>query len=103
MSYTFRASAIAAAAVSFIALSGVATSGARAEIQAPQAVQAAAPPQDPTTPRFVAQPVIQPVPTGYGAASEAASLVDLVEGMPEVELTGDMKCLADAVYFEARG
>ena len=30
-------------------------------------------------------------------------MVDLVEGMPEVELTGDMKCLADAVYFEARG
>ena len=103
MSRNFRAGAIATATVSFLALSGAATSGARAEIQAPQPVQAAALPQDPSAPRFVAQPVVQPLQTGPEMAGKAASLADLVERMPEVELAGDMKCLAEAVYFEARG
>ena len=103
MSHNFRVGAIAAATVSFLALSGAATSGARAEMQAPQPVQAAALPQDPSAPRFVAQPVVQPLQTGPEMAGKAASLADLVGRMPDVELAGDMKCLAEAVYFEARG
>jgi spore germination cell wall hydrolase CwlJ-like protein len=105
MSRNFRAGAFAAAAISFIVLSGVATSGARAEIQVPQVVEPTAPlaNQAPDAPRFVAQPVVQPLPTGYGAANEAASLADLVDRMPDVPLADDMRCLAEAVYFEARG
>jgi spore germination cell wall hydrolase CwlJ-like protein len=105
MSRHFRAGAFAAAAFLFVALSGVATSGARAEIQVPQAVQPAALSQNqgPDTPRFIAQPVVQPLPTEYGAASEAASLADLVDRMPAAQLTDDVRCLAEAVYFEARG
>lgn len=103
MSRNFRAGAFAAAAASFFALSGAATSGARAEIQAPQAVQAAAPFQDPNAPRFVTQALVQPPQSDYGSADKAASLAELVEKMPQAELAGDMKCLAEAVYFEARG
>jgi spore germination cell wall hydrolase CwlJ-like protein len=105
MSRSFRAGAFAAAAFLFVALSGVATSGARAEIQAPQADQTPAFPQDQgtDTPRFIAEPVVQPLPTAYGAASEAASLADLVDRMPAAKLADDVRCLAQAVYFEARG
>ena len=78
MSHNFRVGAIAAATVSFLALSGAATSGARAEMQAPQPVQAAALPEDASAPRFVAQPVVQPLQTGPEMAGKAASLADLV-------------------------
>ena len=103
MNRSFRAGAIAAAAISFFVLSGAATSGARAEIQAPQQVQVAALPQISNAPRFGAEPVAQSIQLGPGSAGNAASLADLVERMPQGELAGDMKCLAEAVYFEARG
>jgi spore germination cell wall hydrolase CwlJ-like protein len=105
MSRSFRAGAFAAAAFSFIALFSAGTTGAQAEIQVPELVRpvAPSPDQDASAPRFVALPVVQPLPTGYGAASEAASLADLVDRMPDLQLTDDMRCLAEAVYFEARG
>jgi spore germination cell wall hydrolase CwlJ-like protein len=99
----FRAGAFATAVLLFMALSGVAMSGARAEIQVPQAIQPTTLNLDPAAPRFVSQAVVQPLPTGYGTASEAASLAELVDRMPDAQLTGDMRCLAEAVYFEARG
>ncbi|MBN9505206.1 MAG: cell wall hydrolase [Altererythrobacter sp.] len=103
MIHGFRAGAFATATLLFMALSGVAMSGARAEIQVPQAIQPVIANPDLTMPRFVAQPVVQPLPTDYGAASEAASLAQLVDTMPDAPLTGDLQCLAEAVYFEARG
>lgn len=104
MSRTIRAGALAAAAISFVVIWGAATSGARAEIQAQPAPQPAEAPEDPALPRFVAEPVVQPLPVDYEDADEtAASLAELVERMPEIELSGDLKCLAQAVYFEARG
>lgn len=105
MSRTIRAGAIAAAAVSFFVVWGAASSGARAEIQAQPDQQPTTAPEDATLPRFVAEPVVQPLPAGYEEAEEApaASLADLVRQMPDTELSGDLRCLAQAVYFEARG
>jgi spore germination cell wall hydrolase CwlJ-like protein len=105
MSFAVRAGAIAAAATSFAILLGATGSGARAEIQATAEIQPPSPSlsEDPTLPRFVAEPVVQPLPADYGEVQDAASLADLVQQMPDVELSGDLKCLAQAIYFEARG
>jgi spore germination cell wall hydrolase CwlJ-like protein len=44
---------------------------------------------------------VQPLP---GADDDADTLAELVDRMPaDGELSGDMECLADAIYFEARG
>lgn len=92
---------MAAVATLFVTFFGADVSGARAEVQAPQpAVQAATVlPADPSAPRFVAQEVVQPLPVSTAPASLAA----LVDTMPDAELSGDMLCLAQAIYFEARG
>jgi len=53
-------------------------------------------------PVFVSQEVVQPLPQAPAVTADSlAGLVDttVVEG----ELAGDMLCLAQAVYFEARG
>jgi len=56
---------------------------------------------------FVAQEVVQPLPGSSAeraARVEAASLQQLIGDMPlEIELSADLRCLAEAVYFEARG
>lgn len=106
MSRHIRAGAFAAAVFLFVALSGIATSGAKAEIQVPQGISPVTLPSDqaPGAPRFVAEPVVQPLPAAYGVpGGEAASLADLVDRMPAVPLADDLRCLAEAVYFEARG
>lgn len=61
-------------------------------------------------PRFVIEESAQPIDVqefGEEAAAryrQAASLQELVGDMPiDAELSADMKCLAEAVYFEARG
>jgi hypothetical protein len=57
-------------------------------------------------PRFVSEPVVQPVPEEDEGAplSEAESLHELVTIVPADEgLSRDMECLAQAIYFEARG
>jgi spore germination cell wall hydrolase CwlJ-like protein len=101
----FRAGALAPAAILFVTLFGAeadawAQDGAAAQ---PVAVET----QDPDAPRFVAEPVVQPLPGEPSLeerVSAATSLQDLVGDMPvETELSVDMKCLAQAVYFEARG
>jgi spore germination cell wall hydrolase CwlJ-like protein len=61
--------------------------------------------------RFVSQAVVQPLPGEDGQAADeeqlaesAGSLEQLVEEIPtEDKLSKDMRCLAGAIYFEARG
>jgi spore germination cell wall hydrolase CwlJ-like protein len=53
--------------------------------------------------RFVSHEVVQPLPAAADA-DDADTLAELVESMPaDGELSGDLECLADAIYFEARG
>lgn len=63
--------------------------------------------------RFVAEPVVQPLPgdADSGDGADAANLPDNVTSLRELvsdmptggKLSGDMRCLAQAIYFEARG
>ena len=108
-----RVGALAPAAVLFVTLFG-ADSGAWAQDQAPPPVEAARAASEipsPDEPRFFAEEMVQPLPDEqeFGAEQaaryrEAASLQELVGDMPvETDLSRDLKCLAQAVYFEARG
>jgi spore germination cell wall hydrolase CwlJ-like protein len=102
-----RAGAFAPAAILFVTFFG-AEAGAWAQDQAPGSlVEAVAATPDPDAPRFVAEEVVQPLPSEESLearVAEAASLQDLVGDMPvEDALSPDMKCLAQAVYFESRG
>jgi len=102
-----RAGAFAPVAILLVTLFG-AEAGAWAQDEAPTAaIEAAATLPEPNAPRFVAQEVVQPLPTQdslEARVDEATSLRELVGDMPVAEaLSPDMKCLAQAVYFEARG
>ena len=110
-----RAGAFAPAAVLFVTLFG-AEAGAWAQDQATStssgqaptaAVEAADPTLSPDAPRFVAEEVVQPLPAEQSLearVAQATSLQELVGDMPvEDDLSSDMQCLAQAVYFEARG
>ena len=109
--WTPRGGAFAPAAILFVTLFGADSTGAWAQNQAPAApVEAAAAIAEPDLPRFVAEEVVQPTDEqefGAEAAAryrQAGSLQELVGDMPvEADLSQDMKCLAQAVYFEARG
>ena len=107
MSRTGRAGAIAAATMICVTLFGARASGALAET-APTAVAESAPlPATVETaaadaPRFYAEEVVQALPESKPA--DAASLAELVETMPaDAPLSRDLQCLAQAIYFEARG
>ena len=104
---THRAAAFAAAAMFMFALTGIEGSGARAQENQPAAIEAAAEPQDTAAPRFVAQQVVQQLPAEAEAVETddiPLTLGELVTDMPvDIELSRDMRCLAQAVYFEARG
>jgi spore germination cell wall hydrolase CwlJ-like protein len=102
-----RVGAFAPLAILLVTLFG-AEAGAWAQDQAPTtAIEAAATQPEPNAPRFVAEEVVQPLPTDNSSevrADGAASLRQLVGAMPVADaLSPDMKCLAQAVYFEARG
>jgi spore germination cell wall hydrolase CwlJ-like protein len=102
-----RAGALAPAAILLVTVFG-AEASAWAQDQAPlAAAQAADTALSPDAPRFVAEEVAQPLPTEASLEArveQAASLSELVGDMPvEDELSSDMKCLAQAVYFESRG
>jgi spore germination cell wall hydrolase CwlJ-like protein len=88
-----RAGVFAPVAVLFVSLFGAGTPVALAQDQAPLV--------------YIAEEVVQPLPTEATLAArvaQAPSLHELVGDMPLVEeLSADMKCLAQAVYFEARG
>jgi spore germination cell wall hydrolase CwlJ-like protein len=102
-----RAGAFAPAAILFVTLFG-AEAGAWAQDQAPMAAVEAADAALPAdAPRFVAEEVVQPLPSEdslEARVAHAASLPELVGDMPVEEvLSADLQCLAQAVYFEARG
>lgn len=69
---------------------------APAPVEAPELV--------PETITFVAEPVVQPLAAPAAATTEAGSLRELV-GMIDTAapMSEQMRCLAGAVYFEARG
>jgi len=117
---TERAAAIAVAATLLTTLAAAEFSGAIAQEQIlePQSKNAAgetaADGGDTTSiPKFIAEPVVQSLPDAEAddvsgeaddADYQAASLVELVESMPDsLALSDDMRCLAGAIYFEARG
>lgn len=100
----FRAGAIASAALAFVALFGAGMTGAQAQIQAiPPVMTPAAIAQEVQGPRFVAEEVVQPLPGAQPSIDQTGSLAQLLGTMPEIKLSGDLLCLAQAIYFEARG
>ncbi|MBB4857848.1 spore germination cell wall hydrolase CwlJ-like protein [Novosphingobium chloroacetimidivorans] len=88
-------------------LFGFRAAGAAAEVMIPTIVL------PDTSTQFVANPVVQPLPqVGTGtdpeaklaAARQAGTLGALVDAQPtEGDLSPEMRCLAGAIYFEARG
>jgi len=109
--WTPRVGALAPAAILFVTFFGADTSGAWAQNQAPAAtVETVVAAQDPAEPRFIPQDEAQAAAVeefGAEAAAryrQAASLQELVGDMPiEASLSAEMKCLAQAIYFESRG
>lgn len=119
------ASGIALAATAFTALLSAQGSGAAASDFIPTLTDQAAEknpaelasvlvpaPAAQTAPRFVATPMVQKLPADVGLGShtlsdDASSLAQLVsqqEKQPQAgALSADMRCLASAIYFEARG
>ena len=105
MTFKIGAGAFATAAVAVAAFFGTGQTGAHAEAVTPATEAAApatqAPAEAESLPRFVSHPVIQPLPI---AAESAGTLRELVAEMSAgTELSRDMRCLAQAIYFESRG
>ncbi|MGX7896171.1 cell wall hydrolase [Tsuneonella sp. HG222] len=101
-----KSAAVAVATFFFFALTGADTSLARAQENPSAAVVAAVELQVSDAPRFVAEPVVQAVPLepAEAATDIPLTLGELVTDMPvDQELSRDMRCLAQAIYFEARG
>jgi spore germination cell wall hydrolase CwlJ-like protein len=106
----FVRGAIAAAAAVFVTLFG-AEGSASAQATEPVVVQVEA--ETPLTGRdWIAQGTVNSIPAAElhvapmpaPAVIHADSLQQLVGDMPvEVELSADLKCLAQAIYFESRG
>ncbi len=107
-----RAGAFASVATLFAALLGTGLTGAVAQDQAePTTLETVTTDSIETAgeadarPRFVSQPVVQALPEpGELALTDAQSLRELVAAMPDMaDMSEDMRCLAQAVYFESRG
>lgn len=78
------------------------------QTEAAPAAQHIQPPADEIVPIFVAKPMVQALPaaieTEEVAPDNAGSLRELVSNMAgDAKLDEQLKCLAGAVYFEARG
>jgi spore germination cell wall hydrolase CwlJ-like protein len=102
-----RPGAFASAGLLFVTLSGVGLSGAIAQDRI-AATPIAAPAEPASNLRFVAEPVVQDhsAPSAEPSArstAAASSLPALVAQMNGGELSPELNCLAQAVYFEARG
>lgn len=101
----------AVAAAAFLTLAGFDETGANAQIAEPAATPsapAAAELTDEVMPVFVSGEVVQDIPSTptseQPAEPSAKSLRQLVAEMPASgELSDEMRCLAGAVFFEARG
>lgn len=78
----------------------MAAEAAPAELPAPESAA-----QEQALPRFVSEPIVQPLPEiEEPAETQADTLRELVaEIAVQEDMTGDLKCLAQAIYFEARG
>lgn len=110
---TYSYSAIAVAAVAGLSFSSVDGAEAFAQDEDVQGgVEAVEPEQVEIVPQapagdvtFVSEEVVQPIAEPEASpVSDASSLRELVASMKtEAELTEQMRCLAGAVYFEARG
>ncbi len=106
---TTRVGAIASATLLFATLLGTGLSGATAQDQAePEGLatvdtEISASDEAPVQQiRFVSAPVVQPVEAAE--TDDAASLQQLVSTMAlEDNMSDEMRCLAQAVYFESRG
>jgi len=106
MSRTVKAGAIAAAAMCCVALMGAQATGALAETGQTGAEPAQVPVEPEAgsdeLPRFYSAEVVQPLPEI--PEPDARSLAALVETMPaDLPMSRDVMCLAQAIYFEARG
>ncbi|WP_305097595.1 cell wall hydrolase [Croceibacterium aestuarii] len=110
---THKAAALAVAASLIFTLANTGGSGAFAQeskVAVEDNVPTVTETQDPAGPHFVANEVVQPLPqdaapsAAIAEGSEPLSLRELVADMPvEGELPREMRCLAEAIYFEARG
>lgn len=104
MSRTILGRAVGAVVMLFASLSGAQGSSAQAQtvpvtVQTAVSAEAAAPQADVS---FVSQEVVQPLPSVTAAtAGTLAALVNSV--IVDSAMTPDMRCLAEAVYFESRG
>ena len=103
-----RAGALASAVVLFACLSGTALSGAVAQDQVnpvPPSASEAPTSASVSALRFVAEPVVQALPEISPTAEPdaASSLPALVATMGASDMSPELTCLAQAVYFEARG
>jgi spore germination cell wall hydrolase CwlJ-like protein len=105
MSKTVKAGAIAAAATFCVTLLGAQATGALAETG--MSAELAPAPAEPEPgadelPRFYSAEVVQPLPET--PEPDTRSLAALVETMPaDRPMSRDVMCLAQAIYFEARG
>lgn len=97
--FTRRAGGFTSAVLLLAGLSGTGLSGALAQDQTGYSPSSL--PGDMT---FVAQPVVQPLPDpAIPNPDSAASLPALVATVDAGDLSPALTCLAQAVYFEARG
>lgn len=97
--FTRRAGGFTSAVLLLAGLSGTGLSGALAQDQT-----GFAPSSLPGDMTFVAQPVVQPLPDpAIPNPDSAASLPALVATVDAGDLSPALTCLAQAVYFEARG
>ncbi len=106
--FNFAASTavLAVSLISIVAPIEAETAFAR-QAEAIKPVQHSQPSADEIVPQFVAKPVIQALPEaedGEADLAKAATLRELVSSMSgDAVLDEQLKCLAGAVYFEARG
>lgn len=103
--------AIAAIAMASVTIPGIDGAAALAEVANDQltengAADAAPAELVPETPTFISDPVVQPLADSADAPvlTEAGSLAELVAMVDaDAALDAELRCLAGAVYFEARG
>ncbi|MFN3863597.1 MAG: cell wall hydrolase [Erythrobacter sp.] len=109
---TFSFVAVAAVALASVTIPGVNGAAALAEVAHDQLTadgagdMAPAVELVPEPSEYVAQPVVQPLPAGDSppVLTEAGSLAELVAMVDHAApLSEELRCLAGAVYFEARG
>lgn len=106
MNHVFGGRAMGAAMMLFAILTGAQGSSAQAQtvpviVQGAVSAETAVPPAGVS---FVAHEVVQPLPQVGVAAAAAGTLAALVDSVAlDSATSAEMRCLAEAVYFESRG